>query len=96
MLGDVSGDEPTPDSSEPFDSGMNLADGVYFDRPGVAVVRWNTAIKAVHIEWQGWADSWFPGVVAAGLRRMALVIPKSGVCQDEPRRHGRKGAEHQA
>jgi hypothetical protein len=93
---------------------------VLFNRPGVAVVSWEAASKAVFIEWQGWAspeefaaalDSgvatliahhsrlwladcrgmravqqsdqewidkhWFPRVLAAGLKRMALVIPKS-------------------
>ena len=96
--------------------------GVFFDRPGVAVMRWDLALRAVCIEWQGWADpaefaaaleaglsalsehrgsrwladcrnmktiqqsdqewidkSWFPRIIAAGLRRMALVIPKSGL-----------------
>jgi SpoIIAA-like len=97
-------------------------DGVFFDRPGVAVLRWEPAIRAVRIEWQGWADpaefaaaleaglgsliehrgsrwladcrdmkaiqqsdqdwldrSWFPRMFTAGLRRMAVVIPKSGL-----------------
>ena len=97
-------------------------DGVFFNRPGVAIVRWDAACKAAHIEWQGWADpaefaaandamilalkqhsgsralgdcrnmrvikqsdqewvsrDWIPRVLAAGLRRMALVIPKSGL-----------------
>jgi hypothetical protein len=96
--------------------------GVFFDRPGVAVMWWNATSRAVHIEWQGWADpaefaaaleaglnalserrgsrwladcrdmktiqqsdqewldrNWFPRIIAAGLRRMALVIPKSGL-----------------
>lgn len=30
--------------------------GTYFDRPGVAVVTWDPACRAAHIEWQGWAD----------------------------------------
>ncbi len=93
---------------------------VFFNRPGVAVVSWEAASKAVFIEWQGWANPdefaaaldsgvatliehrstlwladcrgmkaiqqsdqewldqhWFPRVLAAGLKRMALVIPKS-------------------
>jgi stage II sporulation SpoAA-like protein len=97
-------------------------DGIYFNRQGVAIVKWDAACKAAHIEWQGWADpaefaaandaiilaltqhggsralgdcremkvikqsdqdwvhrDWFPRVLAAGLRRMALVIPKSGL-----------------
>lgn len=96
--------------------------GVFFNRPGVAVLRWEPVLRAVYIEWQGWADpaefaaaleaglgalvdhrgsrwladcrdmkaiqqsdqewldrSWFPRIIAAGLRRMAVVIPKSGL-----------------
>jgi hypothetical protein len=98
------------------------ADGVYFNHPGVAVVTWDATIRAVHIEWQGWADStefvalneaglralmehhgsrflsdsrkmkvvrqsdqdWlsgdlFPRALAAGLRRVALIVPKSAL-----------------
>ncbi len=98
------------------------ANGIIFDRPGVAVLRWEPALRAVCLEWQGWADpaefaaaleaglgaliehrgsrwladcrdmktiqqsdqewldqSWFPRVIAAGLHRMAVVIPKSGL-----------------
>jgi hypothetical protein len=97
-------------------------DGVIFSHPGVAVVRWDPASRAVHIEWQGWADpaefaaaneaglrgltahgssrwlgdlrklkpiqqsdqdwislDWFPRMLAAGLRRMALVVAVSGL-----------------
>jgi hypothetical protein len=41
--------------------GINPADepratGIYFNRPGVAVVAWDPSCKAAHIEWQGWAD----------------------------------------
>jgi hypothetical protein len=93
-------------------------EGVYYSRPGVAVVTWDQASNAVHIEWQGWADSseivalnesglraliehhgsrllsdsrgmkvikqsdqdWinqdlFPRALAAGLRRVAVVVP---------------------
>ena len=96
--------------------------GVFFNRPGVAVLRWESTCRAVCIEWQGWADpsefaaaleaalgaliehrgsrlladcrdmkaiqqsdqewldqSWFPRTLAAGLRRMAVVRPKSGL-----------------
>jgi hypothetical protein len=92
----------------------------FYNRPGVAVVSWEAASRAVYIEWQGWANPeefaaaldsgvatliahrsslwladcrgmktiqqsdqdwldkhWFPRVLAAGLKRMALVIPKS-------------------
>jgi hypothetical protein len=97
-------------------------DGIYFNCPGVAIVKWDAASRAAHIEWQGWADpaefaaandavivaliqhrgtkalgdcrnmkvikqsdqewvnqDWMPRILAAGLRRMALVIPKSGL-----------------
>jgi hypothetical protein len=100
------------------------ADGIFFKRPGVAVMRWEPAMRAVCIEWQGWADpsefvaaleaglgalvelrgsrwladcremkpiqqsdqewlaaTWIPRVLAAGLRRMAMVIPKSGLAR---------------
>jgi hypothetical protein len=102
----------------------NSAAGIYFNLPGVAVVRWDPAAKAAHMEWQGWAkpaefqaannalihaivdhhgskvlgDSrrikviqqtdqdwinreWFPRILAAGLTRMALVIPASGLAK---------------
>jgi hypothetical protein len=32
-------------------------DGVYFNTPGVASVRWDDAAKLVLVEWEGWADS---------------------------------------
>jgi len=101
---------------------VSHADGIFFNRPGVAIVKWDATCHAAHIEWQGWADpaefaaandalilalrrhggssalgdcremkvikqsdqewvhqDWFPRILAAGLRRMALVIPKSGL-----------------
>jgi hypothetical protein len=101
---------------------VSYRDGIFFNRPGVAIVRWDAACKAAHIEWQGWADpaefaaandavilalrqhggtrvlgdgrnmrvikqsdqewvirDWIPRILAAGLRRMAMVIPKSGL-----------------
>ena len=97
---------------------------IYFNQPGVAVVRWDSSSQAAHMEWQGWAkpaefraandalvqairdhrgsrvlgDSrlikviqksdqewvntdWFPRILAAGLTRMALVIPQSGLAK---------------
>jgi hypothetical protein len=36
---------------------VSLRDGVYFNRPEVAVVAWDARFQAIHIEWQGWADS---------------------------------------
>lgn len=96
--------------------------GIFYNHPGVAIVKWDVACNAAHIEWQGWANTeefaaandaiivamkqhggsralgdcrnmkvikqsdqewsngdWMPRVLAAGLRRMALVIPKSGL-----------------
>jgi hypothetical protein len=103
-------------------TGAEPMNNVFFDRPGVAVMRWDPTSRAVCIEWQGWADptefaaaleaglgaliehrgsrwladcrdmkaiqlsdqewldrSWFPRMIAAGLRRMVVVIPKSGL-----------------
>jgi hypothetical protein len=37
---------------------MNAAaDGVYFDAPGVASVRWDEDGQLVLVQWQGWANS---------------------------------------
>lgn len=33
------------------------ADGVYFDAPGVASVRWDEAGQLVLVEWEGWATT---------------------------------------
>jgi hypothetical protein len=103
---------------------LSGAGGVYFNRPGVAVVSWDPTSEAVHLEWQGWANpteyaaandavlralkehhasralgdcrnmkaiqqsdqewmdrNWFPRALAAGLKRAALVIAKSGLAQ---------------
>lgn len=97
---------------------------VYINLPGVAVVKWDRASRAAHMEWQGWASpvefraandalvramvdhggskilgdsreirviqetdqdwvnsDWFPRILAAGLTRMALVLPASGVAK---------------
>jgi len=97
---------------------------MYFNLPGVAVVRWDAQSEGAHIEWQGWArpaefraandalvqaitdhqatrvlgDSrrikviqksdqdwvngdWFPRILAAGLTRMAMVLPESGLAK---------------
>lgn len=99
-------------------------DKVYFNLPGVAVVKWDAPSQGAHIEWQGWAkpaefraannalvqviqdhrstrilgDSrqikviqqsdqewvnrdWFPRILAAGLERMAMVLPESGLAK---------------
>jgi hypothetical protein len=97
-------------------------EGVYYNLPGVAVVRWDPPSQAAHIEWQGWANpaefkaannalirairehrssrilgdsrrikaiqksdqdwanrEWFPRIIAAGLRQLAMVLPESGI-----------------
>jgi hypothetical protein len=104
--------------------GASPAARLYYNRTGVATVKWDASSRAAHIEWQGWADptefaaandaiilalsehrgsralgdcrnmkpiqqsdqdwatgDWFPRVLAAGLTRMALVVPKSGLAQ---------------
>lgn len=107
-----------------YSGGRLPADDIYFNLPGVAIVRWDTRSQAAHMEWQGWAapaefraandalvqaiqdhhssrvlgDSrqikviqktdqdwvngdWFPRILEAGLTRMALVIPVSGLAK---------------
>lgn len=97
---------------------------VYFNLPGVAIVKWDAASQAAHMEWQGWASptefkaandalvqaitedrstkvlgdsrqikviqktdqqwvnrDWFPRILAAGLTRMALILPESGLAK---------------
>jgi hypothetical protein len=97
---------------------------VIFHRPGVAIVRWDAACKAVWVEWQGWANphefaetleaglvalvdhrgscwladcrgmkaiqqsdqewidrNWFPRALAAGMKRMATILPISGLAK---------------
>jgi hypothetical protein len=97
---------------------------IYFNLPGVAIVRWDAPTAGAHIEWQGWAkpaefraannalvqaiqdhhgtrvlgdsrqikviqksdqdwvnSDWFPRILAAGLNRMALVLPQSGLAK---------------
>jgi hypothetical protein len=106
------------------ESDVSRGGALYFISPGVGIVTWDPTCEAVHVEWQGWADStqwkelleaglsaltdhhcsrwladcrqlravkqsdqdwidqsWFPRVLAAGLRRMAVVIPKSGLAR---------------
>jgi hypothetical protein len=44
------------------------ADGVFFNRPGVATVLWDPTIQAVTTEWHGWADrAEFTAVLEASL-----------------------------
>ncbi len=102
----------------------SATESVYFNLPGVAIVKWDAASQAAHMEWQGWASptefkaandalvqaitehhstkvlgdsrqikviqktdqewanrDWFPRILAAGLTRMALVLPKSGLAK---------------
>ena len=99
-------------------------DHVYFDLPGIAMVRWDPPSQSAHIEWQGWARSeefraandalvqavrdhhssrvlgdsrrikviqkadqdwvnedWFPRILDAGLTRLAMVLPASGLAK---------------
>jgi hypothetical protein len=35
---------------------LAAGDHVFYNQPGVAVVTWDPAIGAAHIEWQGWAN----------------------------------------
>src|SRR5882762_7652255 len=108
--------EPAPPYTLTITPLSSPADGVYFNVPGVAIVKWDSPSMATHIEWQGWAnstefrgandalirvitnhrtsrilgdsrgikairqpdqdwvnDDWFPRILAAGLRRMAMV-----------------------
>jgi hypothetical protein len=103
---------------------VSLAQGVYFNLPGVALVKWDPPSQSAHMEWQGWAkpdefraandalleaikdhhgsrilgdsrrirviqksdqdwvnQDWFPRILAAGLNRMALVMPASGLAK---------------
>jgi len=103
---------------------MSTAGSTYFNLPGVAIVKWDPAAQAAHMEWQGWASptefraandalvqaitehrgtkvlgdsrqikviqkgdqewingDWFPRILAAGLTRMALVLPESGLAK---------------
>jgi hypothetical protein len=112
------------DSDVAYRYTLHVAGRVYFNLPGVAVVKWDAASQAAHMEWQGWArpeefqaandaliqaitdhrgtkvlgDSrqikviqktdqewvnrdWFPRILAAGLTRMALVLPASGLAK---------------
>jgi hypothetical protein len=97
---------------------------VYFNLPGVAIVKWDAVSEAAHIEWQGWAkpaefraandalvvaikehnatrvlgdsgqikviqksdqdwvnQDWFPRILDAGLTRLAMVLPGSGLAK---------------
>jgi hypothetical protein len=104
---------------------MSVADqDVYFNTPGVASVRWDSAARLVLVEWEGWADSgefkelldaeikalqehrgsrlladcrqqkvinpadqdqanreWLPRALAAGLKRFAVILPRSGLAE---------------
>lgn len=35
---------------------VEVAEDVFYNQPGVAVVTWDPAIGVAHIEWQGWAN----------------------------------------
>jgi hypothetical protein len=100
----------------------SAAASVFFDKPGVASVKWDEDGQFVLVEWQGWADptefaalleaeivalrkhkgslmladcrrqkglsaadqvradeNWLPRALAAGLKRLAVVLPSSGL-----------------
>jgi hypothetical protein len=47
-------------------------DGVYFDIPGVASVRWDEDARLVLVEWDGWANSTeFAALLDAELKALA-------------------------
>ena len=113
-----------PAQSDPRPPSLLDIEKLYFNLPGVAVVKWDRKSQAAHMEWQGWAkpaefmaandalvraiqdhhgtkllgDSrkikvmnqesqdwvnrdWFPRILAAGLTRMALILPASGLAK---------------
>jgi hypothetical protein len=44
---------------------------VYFNTPGVASVKWDQGASAVHVEWEGWADSTeFTTLLNAGVQAL--------------------------
>ncbi|HEY8862656.1 MAG TPA: hypothetical protein VIO37_00605 [Candidatus Dormibacteraeota bacterium] len=52
----------------PEEKAISEADEVFFNNPGVAIVKWDSAIQAVSTEWQGWADhADFVAVLEASL-----------------------------
>jgi hypothetical protein len=108
-----------PPTKSPIDG-----EQVYFNLPGVAMVRWDSPSQSAYIEWQGWAkpaefraandalvqaityhrssrvlgdsrrikviqktdqewvnQDWFPRILAAGLTRLAMVLPASGLAK---------------
>src|ERR1700730_6769773 len=109
---------------EVLESELSRSDGVFFESPGVAVLRWDPGSGAVFIQWHGWADStefallleaglralkqyhgsrwladcrdmktiaqadqdwldrsWFPRMLAPGLQRMAVLMPKNALAK---------------
>ena len=109
---------------DPLKTGGPEVGRVYFNLPGVAVVRWDAESQAAFIRWQGWAKpdefraandalveaikdhgatrvlgdagqikviqqsdqdwvnrDWFPRILAAGLTRLAMVAPSSGLAK---------------
>jgi SpoIIAA-like len=51
----------------------SAADSVYFDKPGVASVRWDEEGQLVLVEWRGWAD---PSEFAALLEAEIVALRK--------------------
>jgi hypothetical protein len=54
-----------------LENDASSGDGVFFTRPGVVVVKWDSVSRSVCIEWQGWADpTEFAAANEAGLRAL--------------------------
>jgi hypothetical protein len=69
------------------------ASNVYFDKPGVASVRWDEDGQLVLVEWQGWAD---PSEFAALLDAEIVALRKhksSRMLADCRRQKGLTGAD---
>ena len=50
---------------------MNPVDGVYFNAPGTASVKWDGAAATVLAEWEGWANSAeFAAMLEAGVQAL--------------------------
>jgi hypothetical protein len=50
---------------------MTAGDGVYFNAPGIASVKWDGAGATVIVEWEGWANSAeFAAMLDAGVQAL--------------------------
>jgi hypothetical protein len=67
-------------SSAEFTAALDAGLGCLTEHGGAQWLADCTAMKAVKQSDQEWLDqSWFPRALASGLRRMAVVIPTSGL-----------------